>query len=394
MQATDYLMHLNDRPAAPMTRGEGSYLWDAQGKRYLDFIQGWAVNCLGHSPEPVRRALVAQAEGLLNVGPAFYNQPAAHLAKALCELSTMARAFMSNSGAEANEVAVKVARRWGHTHRDGAFEVITALDSFHGRTLAMSAATGKPGLGDQFPPRTPGFVAVPYGDIRALRAAIGPRTAAIMLEPVQGEAGAVVPPPDYLRAVRQLCDEHGLLMVLDEIQTGMGRTGPLFAFEAHGVQPDVMTLGKGLGGGLPISATLVRDPSLCLAPGEHGGTFCGHPLNSAAALVVVQTLADPAQKLERERGSRRLKAVLQDVADRFALTLRGVGHLWGLVLPGPHAAQVVRAAHEAGLLLNESRANVVRLMPALNVTHDEINEMGAMLTALLEGCPWACGRTG
>ncbi|HEY6876826.1 MAG TPA: aminotransferase class III-fold pyridoxal phosphate-dependent enzyme [Polyangiales bacterium] len=370
-------MQLNTKPTPRMVRGEGSYLWDEQGRRYVDFIQGWAVNCLGHDPPVLRQALAAQP--VINPGPAFHNTPSHALAELLAQVSGLSRVFLSSSGAEANEGAVKLARKWGQLHRGGAYEVITAVDSFHGRTLAMSSATGKPGFADAFGPHVPGFRKVPYGDVAAVERALGPSTVAVMVEPIQGEAGAVVPPAGYLRALRALCDRAGVLLIADEIQTGMGRTGPMFAFMDEGIQPDIVTVGKGLGGGLPVSAVLARREVACFAPGDHGGTFAAHAFLCAGALAVVRTLL----ALDRAASALALERVLRELAERHGLTLRGRGHLWGLVLPTPRAEAVRDRCFERGLLINAARPNVLRLMPALDVGAEPLRALAEILETAL-----------
>jgi len=379
------LMQFNQKPALRMVRGRGSYLWDEQGRRYLDFVQGWAVNALGHSPQLVRDAVLAQLDAVLNPGPAFHNLPSHALAERLAALSGLPRVFLAGSGAEANEAAVKLARKWGQKHKQGAYEVITTLNSFHGRTIAMSNATGKPGFADACAPAVAGFPKVPYGDVDAVARAIGERTVAVMVEPIQGEAGAVTPPAGYLRGLRALCDRAGILLIVDEIQTGLARTGPLFAFQAEQVSPDLMTLGKGLGGGLPISALLAREQVACFEHGEHGGTFIAHALLSAAALAVVERIASPEHTALCAESSRRLERSLCAVAANHGGTLRGSGHLWGLVLPSARAELVRDRCFELGLLVNAARPDVLRLMPALDVGAEEIAVMAETLSAALEG---------
>jgi acetylornithine/N-succinyldiaminopimelate aminotransferase len=376
---TNHWMRVNARPDVRMVRGEGSYLWDHTGKRYLDFIQGWAVNCLGHSPAVVRAAVLAQFDQVLNVGPAHFNEPALRLSERLAQLSGLDRVFLANSGVEANEAAVKLCRKWGQQNLGGAYEVITTLGGFHGRTLAMTSATGKPGWEEAYPPRVEGFRKVVYGDVRAAAEAISERTVAIMVEPIQGEAGAVVPPLGYLRALRELCDSRGILLVLDEIQTGIGRTGPLFAFEDESVRPDVVTLGKGLGGGLPISAVLATQAAACFRDGDHGSTFGGNALCSAAALGVLAELASPEARARRQQSSRILEGALRELARAFGGTLRGRGHLFGLVLPSDEASRIQERAFERGLLLNAPRPNVLRFMPQLLVSEAEVAEMSGIL---------------
>jgi acetylornithine/N-succinyldiaminopimelate aminotransferase len=374
-------MHTNRRPEPRMVRGAGSYLWDHTGKQYLDFIQGWAVNALGHSPAVVKAAIQAQLEQVLNVGPAHFNEPALKLTERLCELTGFAAAFLSNSGAEANEGAVKLCRKWGQRHRASAFEVITTHGGFHGRTLAMTCATGKPGWDRAFPPAVEGFRKVGYGDLAEVERAISERTVAVMVEPIQGEAGAVVPPEGYLRGLRELCDARGLLLVLDEVQTGIGRTGPLFAFEHDGVRPDILTLGKGLGGGLPISALLASSEAACFELGDHGSTFGGNAVCSAAALAVLDALTAPEARRTREQSSLRLERALTVVARKIHGTVRGRGHLFAIVLPTDRAEAIRDRAFERGLLLNAARPNVLRFMPSLVVTEAEIEAMTEILLA-------------
>lgn len=385
MQPDDQLlMQLNFKPTSVMVRGRGSSLWDERGRRYLDFVQGWAVNCLGHSPPVLTHALCLQAEQVVHVGGAYHNAPARALATAITRASGLARVFLASSGAEANEAAVKLARKWGQKHKHGAYEVITCIDSFHGRTLAMSGASGKAGFDSAFPPRVEGFPKVPFGDLDALKRALGARTVAVMLEPIQGEAGVVVPPPDYLQGVRELCDQSSTLLILDEVQTGMARTGPLFAFQDAAIRPDIMTLGKGLGGGLPISALLASEQAACFDAGDHGGTFAGHTLLSAGALAVVELLLSEAHAQVRAESARLLERVLRNLADEYGLGLRGRGHLFGLVLPSERAEAVRDRAFELGLLVNAARPNVLRLMPALDVSASEVTELDGLLRAALD----------
>jgi acetylornithine/N-succinyldiaminopimelate aminotransferase len=382
----NHLMILNDRPPVRMVRGAGTYLWDHAGTRYLDFIQGWAVNCLGHSPEVVRRAVAAQMEAVINVGPAYDHEPAIRLAAVLAARAGLDRVFLANSGAEADEGAVKLARKWGQKHKGGAFEVITARDGFHGRTLAMTCATGKAGWEDAFPPRVEGFPKVPFGDLAAIEAAIGPSTVAVMVEPIQGEAGVVVPPPGYLAGLRALCDRKGVLLILDEIQTGLARTGPLFACQDEAVRPDIITLGKGLGGGLPIAAILARADVACFERGDHGSTFGGNAVMCAAALAVLDALEAPGAAAARAASAAHLRATLERLAPAGA-TVRGRGHLLAMVLPSPDAEAVVRRAFELGLLLNAPRPHILRFMPSLVVATAEIDDMADRLATALRACP-------
>jgi acetylornithine/N-succinyldiaminopimelate aminotransferase len=377
------LLPVTNKPAAIMVRGEGAYLWDASGTRYLDFVQGWAVNCLGHSSEIVTRALETQAHVLINPSPAYHSEPAIVLAKELTSHARLDYAFFLSTGAEANEGAIKLARKWGSLHRDGAFEIITTAGSFHGRTLATMAASGKLGFSQLFPPSMPGFVHVPFDDVAAVANAITSRTVAVMLEPVQGEAGVVIPAPDYLRELRALCSARGVLLILDEIQTGMGRTGTLFAHEQAGIQPDILTLGKMLGGGLPLSAMLCRKDVSCFSPGDQGSTFAGHPLMCAVGLAVLRAITAPGFLEHVERAAAHLDAGLERIGRPFSARPRGAGLLRALVLPEPNGPAIASAAMRRELLINSPRPEVLRFMPALNVSLAEIDEMLLRLTAAL-----------
>lgn len=377
------LIPITPRPDTVMVRGDGSYLWDDRGKRYLDFIQGWAVNALGHCALEVRQALNAQAAQLLTPSPAYHNRPQLELAERLTRASGLAQAHFATSGAEANEAAVKIARKYGRLHKPGAFEIVTTHAAFHGRTLAMMAASGKPGWDALFPPSMPGFRRVPFGDIASMRGAVDARTVALMVEPIQGEGGVVVPEPGYLTALRELADAHQLLLILDEVQTGMGRTGTLFAFEQAGVLPDIVTLGKGLGSGVPVSAVLAAERACCLEPGDQGGTYNGNPLTAAVACAVFDTLASP-EFLARvvERGAQ-LGAGLAQLSRRFGGMARGRGLLWALELSSPCAEAVRDRCFARGVLVNAARPHILRFMPSLRVRSTEIDEMLNVLEPIL-----------
>jgi len=377
MDTTDdqYLMKTTPRPDVVMVKGEGSYLWDSSGKKYLDFVQGWAVNALGHAPEVLRQAATEQASLLVTASPAYHNAPQLKLAKRLCSLTGLDQAHFSSSGAEANEVAVKLARKWGKVHKNGAYEILTTHHAFHGRTLAMMAASGKPGWDELFPPLPAGFRHVKYGDVSAVAGAISPQTAAVMVEPVQGEAGVVVPPRGYLNDLRHLADEARILLIVDEIQTGLGRTGPLFAFQSQMLQPDILTLGKGLGAGFPISATLAKRHACCFDFGDQGGTFNGNPLGAAVANAVLDALLTGDVLANVAAMGRHLELSLRDLAARLGLLqVRGQGLLWAVDLGLDIAAAVRDNAFERGLLVNAARPSVLRLMPSLCVTAGEIDQ--------------------
>ena len=378
------LMKVAVRPQRIMVRGSGSYLWDHEGTRYLDFVQGWAVNALGHAPPEIAAALQAQSQLLLTASPAFHNAPQLSFALELTRATGLAQVHFTNSGAEANEAALKLARKWGRLNRGGAHRIITTHGSFHGRTLALMAASGKPGWDALFPPIMPGFSKVPYGDVAAIAAQIGPETVAVMVEPIQGEAGVIVPPEGYLRELRRLCDEHGMLLICDEVQTGMGRTGALFAFEHEDVKPDILTLGKGLGGGVPISAVLANERASCFVPGDQGGTYNGNPLMVAVARSVFEVVSRPEFLATVRARGRYLERRLASLGAARGIGLRGRGLLWALVLPEPTAEAIVARCFANGLLLNAPRPNLLRLMPSLRVSEAEIDELVFGLAAVLD----------
>lgn len=380
------LMQITPRPDQVFLRGEGAYLFDEAGRRYLDWVQGWAVNGLGHSPAVVATALAHQATQLINPGPAFYNQPALDLAAWLVAHSGFDQVFFANSGAEANEGAIKLARKWGRLHKGGASEIITFTNGFHGRTLATMAATGKPGWDTLFAPTVPGFVKATYNDLDSVRALIGPHTVAVMLEPIQGEAGVIPANTAFLQGLRSLCDEHALLLIVDEVQTGCGRTGSLFAHSAAGIAPDIMTLGKGIGGGVPLSALLAREAVCCFEYGDQGGTYCGNPLMCAAGLAVMQRIGEPGFLEHVNVMSAQMVSGLRALSARFGLgEVRGRGMLLALVLSAPVGPGIVQRARDEGLLLNSPRPNLLRFMPALNTTPAEIEEGLVSLASVLAG---------
>jgi acetylornithine/N-succinyldiaminopimelate aminotransferase len=380
----DALMDITARPSAVFVRGEGSFLWDESGKRYLDFVQGWAVNCLGHSPPVIAEALAAQAKLLLTPSPAFYNGPSLKLAKALVDHSCFDRVFFTNSGAEANEGAIKLARKYGALHRNGAHEIITFAGAFHGRTLATMSASGKKAFEPLFEPKVAGFPKAQLNDLASVEGLINDKTIGVMLEPIQGEAGVWPATDQFLDQLRTLTREHGLLLIYDEIQTGIGRTGKLFHYEHAGIEPDIMTLGKGIGGGVPLAALLATEAASCFEHGDQGGTFNGNPLMCAAGLAVLQQVADPAFLKSVVDSGLYLESELQRMSARHGLgEVRGKGLLVALDLRNPIAASVVAQAFEDGVLLNAPRPDTLRFMPALNVTRNEIAEMIDCLDAIL-----------
>ena len=373
------------RQPVVIVRGEGSRVWDADGKEYLDFVAGWAVDNLGHSHPAVTQAIVEQAGALLQTSNQFYTVPQLQLAELLVENSCLDRVFFGNSGAEANEGALKLARRYGKLHRDGAYEVITAFSSFHGRTMATVAATGQPHYQESFTPLLPGIVHVDFDDVEAIINATTDRTAAVLLEPVQGEGGVILPADDYLQRVRDWCDRQGLLLILDEVQTGLGRLGSLFGYQEYGVEPDVMTLAKGLGYGVPIGAFMSKESAMALVPGDHGSTFGGNALTTAAAYAGTKFLIDndiPGQVKEKEP---YLLGRLDELKSRFPFisAVRGKGLLAAVEFEQDIAGQVLTNANAAGILLNAVRPNAVRFMPPLTITPAEIDEGIARLEQAL-----------
>ena len=380
----DALMNITARPPTVFVRGEGSWLWDDSGKRYLDFIQGWAVNCLGHSPPQIAEALAAQAKLLLTPSPAFYNGPSLKLAKALTDHSCFDQVFFTNSGAEANEGAIKLARKYGALHKNGAYEIITFEGGFHGRTLATMSASGKKAFEPLFEPKVSGFPKAKLNDLASVKRLINDKTIGVMLEPIQGEAGVWPATDQFLRELRTLTKAHGLLLIFDEIQTGMGRTGKLFHYEHAGIEPDIMTLGKGIGGGVPLAALLATDAASCFEHGDQGGTFNGNPLMCAAGLAVLERVAAPEFLKSAADSGLFLAGELQRLSARHGLgEVRGRGLLLALDLKHPIGVSIVAQALENGVLLNSPQPDALRFMPALNVTREEITEMIEGLDAIL-----------
>jgi acetylornithine/N-succinyldiaminopimelate aminotransferase len=380
----DALMNITARPPTVFVRGEGSWLWDDTGKRYLDFIQGWAVNCLGHSPPEVAAALAEQATLLLTPSPAFYNGPSLKLAKALTDHSCFDQVFFTNSGAEANEGAIKLARKYGALHKNGAYEIITFGGGFHGRTLATMSASGKKAFEPLFEPKVSGFPKAKLNDLASVKRLINDKTIGVMLEPIQGEAGVWPATDQFLRDLRALTKEHGLLLIFDEIQTGMGRTGKLFHYEHAGIEPDIMTLGKGIGGGVPLAALLATEAASCFEHGDQGGTFNGNPLMCAAGLAVLERVAAPEFLKSAVDAGLFLAGELQRLSARHGLgEVRGRGLLLALDLKHPIGASIVAQALEDGVLLNSPQPDALRFMPALNVTREEITGMIESLDTIL-----------
>lgn len=386
------LLKVTNRPALVFTEGRGSWLTDHADKRYLDFVQGWAVNCLGHAPQCITDALASQSRKLINPSPAFYNEPSIELASLLTKHSCFDRVFFTSSGAEANEGAIKLARKWGRIHRNAAgesrYEIITFRNGFHGRTLATMSASGKAGWDTIFAPQVPGFPKAELNDIDSVERLINDKTVAVMLEPIQGEGGVIPATVEFMHALRELTRKHGLLLIVDEVQTGMGRTGTLFAYQASNIEPDIMTLGKGIGGGVPLAALLCREEFACFEPGDQGGTYTGNPLMAAVGVAVLTQLLQPDFLGAVEDKGMRLSRTLLTVSQKHGLQgERGAGLLRALQLGGDIGQRIVEIARDmqpAGLLLNSPRPDLLRFMPALNVTNEEIDLMAGMLSKAIE----------
>jgi acetylornithine/N-succinyldiaminopimelate aminotransferase len=368
--ADKYLMHTAKRIPVTFVRGRGCLVYDDAGREYLDLVAGIAVNVLGHAHPEVAAAVASQAHALIHASNLYFTQPQVELAQRLVELAFPSRVFLCNSGAEANEAAIKIARKWGARNRDGAFEIITTTGSFHGRTLATVTAGGQHKYSDPFEPLPPGFVHVPYNDAPAIEAATTDKTVAVMLEPVMGEIGIVPAGPGYLERVRRWCDQKNLLLILDEVQTGLGRTGRWFAHQHAGITPDVMTLAKGLGGGVPIGACLANPRADVFEPGDHGSTFGGNPLACAAATTVLHVIERDGLVGHAAEMGDLLHAALSDLG---AKDVRGVGLMRAFEFAEPKAKPFQQACLDSGLVVNAVDDHTVRLVPPLVISASDID---------------------
>jgi len=385
----NYLMHTYNRFPVAIRKGRGMKVWDTDGKEYLDFLGGVAVNCLGHCHPKVVVAIQKQAQRLIHISNYFHIESQTKLAKILVNNSFAEKVFFCNSGAEANEAAIKLARRYfKESLGQNKFEFITAINSFHGRTLATLSATGQEKFKKGFDPLVPGFKHVEFNDIEAIEKAITKNTCAVMLEPIQGESGVKIPDPDYMRDVRKLCDRHGILLILDEVQTGMGRTGKLFAYEHYGIIPDIMTLAKGLAGGVPIGAMLATNKiAAAFEPGTHGSTFGGNPLACSAALATIDVLLEGDFILDQcRRMGKYFKKRLEDMKKEFPSIIadvRGMGLLVGMELTRD-GAPLVKACMEKGALINCTAGNILRFMPPLIITEKDIDHLIDILEQIFD----------
>jgi len=385
---TESLLYITNRPPLVFTEGDGMWMTDHKGKRYLDWLQGWAVNCLGHSPQCIQTALTEQAKKIINPSPAFYNEPSLKLASMLTSHSCFDRVFFANSGAEANEGAIKLARKWGKLHPNKSnqhrYEIITFNHSFHGRTLATMSASGKAGWDTMFAPQVPGFPKAELNDLASVEALINDKTVAVMLEPVQGEGGVIPATREFMQGLRALTKAKDILLIVDEVQAGMGRTGKLFAYQLSDIEPDIMTLGKGIGGGVPLSALLCTEAVAVFEPGDQGGTYNGNPLMTAVGIAVLETLLAPGFLQSVIDKGNYLKAGLLKLCDQHGMEgERGEGLLRALKLGSPIGGKIVEIARDlepVGLLLNSPRPDLLRFMPALNLSTDEIDLMLSLLS--------------
>jgi len=380
-----YLMFNIKRPPMVIVKGEGVRLWDQTGRSYLDFVGGWAVNALGHCHPAVVNAIQQQAATLIHTSNQYYTIPQIELGRLLVENSALDKVFLCNSGAEANEGAVKLARKYGKVKKNGAYEVITTLKSFHGRTLAMVAATGKPHYQEPYQPLPVGFLNVPYNDLEVIKQATNERTIAIMIEPVQGEGGVNVATQEYMQGLRDWCDENGLLLMLDEVQTGIGRTGKLFAYQHYGIEPDVMTLAKALGGGVSIGALLSKQHCAVFEPGDHGSTFGGNPLACAAGVAVMNEVLQNNISGRAASIGEYLVNRLGELKEKYPLIteVRGLGLLCAFDINKEVAGDVMLRCSEESLLINMVSPTTIRLMPPLIITEDNVDEAIDILSEVL-----------
>ncbi len=380
-----YFFPVGKRLPVTLVRGEGSRVWDEEGREYLDCVAGIASVSLGHCHSEVVKAVQDQAPSLMQVSNYYYTVPQIKLAQLLCEHTCLDKVFFCNSGAEAVEGCIKLARKWGKERRDGAYEIIVAERAFHGRTVATVTATATEKYRAPFTPLVEGFVRVPFNDVEAIKRATTPKTVAVLLEPIQGEGGVNVPDDDYLSQVRAWCDEAGILLMVDEVQVGVGRTGALFAHQRCGIEVDVMAVAKGLGGGFPIGAFLSKDECAVLAAGEHGTTFGGNPLATHVGYTVLKYVIDNDLPTQVAKKGERLERRLRSLADRHSMVteVRGKGLLWAVELDREAAEEAVRLCLGEGLLANNVKPTALRLMPPLTITEEELDRVVEIVERVL-----------
>lgn len=380
-----YYMQTIVRIPVTLVKGKGVRVWDDKGKEYLDFVGGLAVNCLGHCHPVVADAITEQVHTLMQTSLWYYTTPMLRLAELLVKNSCLDRVFICNSGLEANEGAVKLARRYGSLNLNGAYEVITTNNSFHGRSLAMTAASGQPKMHEPFEPLPLGFINVANNDIEAIKVATTDKTCAIMLEPIQAEGGVNVPDDDYLKRVRDWCDSKGILLILDEVQTGIGRLGTLFGYQLFGVEPDIMTLAKGLGGGIPVGALLAKEKASVFALGDHNATFGGNPVTSAAAYATLKYVLDNDIVGNASKVGHYLMDGLKALQGKYPVIteVRGRGLLLAAEFNANIAQDVVMNCLENGLLVNRLKPNAIRMIPPLIIGNKEVDEALSILDKAL-----------
>ena len=385
-KANSSIMYTTNRPDVVFEKGEGSYLWDLNGDKYLDMIQGWAVCCLGHCAPVMQKALCEQSKLLINPSPSYYNVPATELADLLTRLSCMDKVFFINSGAEANEGAVKLARKYGSKFKNGAYEIITAKNSFHGRTLAMMSASGKEKWKNLYSPKVDGFIWAEYNNIDAIKSNISDKTCAVMLELVQGEGGVIEADVEYVKEIRRLCYENDILLIIDEVQTGIGRLGTMFGYELYGIEPDIMTLAKGIGGGVPLSAVLAKDRVCCFDAGDQGGTYSMTPIATAVGLAVVNEIIDKDILGNVNEVGAYFRAELDKLVDEYSFVsgTRGKGLLLALALDGVEGSEIQAECFRNKLIINSPNKNTLRFMPALNLSKKEADECISILKKVLD----------
>jgi acetylornithine/N-succinyldiaminopimelate aminotransferase len=382
-----YYMHTIVRVPVTLVRGEGARVWDDKGKEYLDFVCGLAVNCLGHCHPVVADAVAEQARTLIQTSNWYFTIPQIRLAELLVKNSCLDKVFVCNSGLEANEGAIKLARRYGHLKLNGAYEIITALGSFHGRSLALTAASGQPKMHAPYVPLPVGFINVKNNDIEAIKAATTEKTCAVMLELIQAETGVNLPNDDYPKKVREWCDQKGILLILDEVQTGIGRLGTLFGYQMYHVEPDIMTLAKGLGGGIPIGAVLAKENAAIFVPGDHNSTFGGNPVTSAAACATLQYVIDNNVVGNVKKVGKYLMEGLGKLKRKYSFIteVRGRGFLVAVEFNSDIGQQVLMACLEKGLLVNKVKPNAIRLVPPLIIGNQEVDRAIGILDKVFSG---------
>jgi acetylornithine/N-succinyldiaminopimelate aminotransferase len=370
------LLKVTNRPEVIMCEGKGMYLFDTNGNEYLDFIGGWAVNCLGHSPKIITNVLSEQSKKLVNASPSFFNLPMIEYADLLTENCCFERVFFTSTGAEANEGAIKIARKYGALFKGGASDIITTQLGFHGRTLTTMSATGKPQWESLFEPKSKGFQKAIFNDIDSIKNMATENTCAIMFEPIQGEGGVNVATNDFVSDIRHFCNQENILLIFDEIQTGMGRTGKLFCYEHYGIEPDIMTLGKGIGGGFPLSAVLAKESLNIFEPGEQGGTYTGQPLSMAVGKAVLEEILNKKLVEHCHRMGKLIKKHLSELSKEYEITnIRGKGLLIAFDLLHSQGSEIVNQCLHKKLIINSPKEKSIRLIPPLIVAENEIEKM-------------------